>query len=142
MDVMYFAAGSRNYVDVTVRHPRAQKYRGRAARADGAAARIAEAAKRVRYPANAQAGLLEVQPFAIETFGRLGPGALKLLRSARQRVVEADQTLRGWAGVALFNRWLSLLSVALQRSLFESAQAAWGRPDQGSLLGDCLPFAG
>ena len=37
-------------------------------------AEIAETAKRTRYPANAAAGLLAAEPFAIETIGRLGPG--------------------------------------------------------------------
>eukprot|EP00973_Karenia_brevis_P064441 8952568-Karenia_brevis.AAC.1 len=44
---------------------------------DGAAAAVAEEAKWCRYPASADAGLLAVEPFAMETFGRLGPGALK-----------------------------------------------------------------
>ena len=32
----------------------------------------------------------------------------------------------GWAGAALFNRWLALLSCELQRSMHDSALAMWG----------------
>ena len=37
--------------------------------------------------------------------------------------------------------WQALLSCALQRSLYEAAQAAWGRPplSGGELLAECLP---
>ena len=145
LDISYSTGGVASYIDLTVRHPLAAKYRARAAREDGAAAKIAENAKRIRYPAVAAAGLLPAEPFAVETFGRLGPAALKLLHSARQRRVEADASLRGWAGCALFQRWLAVLSVSLQQSLFESAQAAWGASsdsDSACLLAACLPFEG
>ena len=90
------------------------------------AAEIAETAKRTRYPANAAAGLLAAEPFAIETFGRLGLGALQVLHEARQRTIERDEALRGWAGSALFQRWLGLLSCTLVRSLFHAYAAAIG----------------
>ena len=103
------------------------KYLGRAAVADGAAAAIAEAAKRVRYPALASEGLLAAEPFCVETFGRLGPAALRLLHGARQRAAERDPArLGGWAGSALLGRWMALLSCDLQKALFESSQAMWG----------------
>ena len=73
LDVSFVADGLRDYVDVTVRHPLAAKYLRRAATTDGAASATAEAAKRVRYPALAAAGLRSVVPFAVEFFGRLGP---------------------------------------------------------------------
>ena len=65
-------------------------------------------------------------PFAVETFGRLGPSARRLLDAARHRVVESDARMRGWAGVALLQRWQALLSCQLQRSLYEAVQASWG----------------
>jgi len=150
LDVAFVANGIRTYVDVTIRHPRAQKYRARAREQDAAAARIAEQAKRVRYPARPEAGLLAAEPFAMETFGRLGPNALKLLREAEQRAAELDPALRGWTRQALRQRWLALLSVQLQRGLHEAAAAAWGQrpscgeaePEGGPLLAACLPFAG
>eukprot|EP00973_Karenia_brevis_P077584 10781225-Karenia_brevis.AAC.1 len=109
----------------------------------------AEEAKRVRYPAVAAAGLRAVEPFAVESFGRLGKGALRLLHRARQRALERDSTLRGWAGVALFNRWLGVLSCSLQQSMFDAVQAMLGNRGQLRttvreplpLLLAALPFA-
>ena len=65
------------FMDLTVCHPRARKYAAQAAQFDGAAASVAEQNKRrrQRYPAYAAEGLRAVVPFAIETFGRLGPAA-------------------------------------------------------------------
>ena len=145
LDIAYSTGGAVCHVDVTVSHPRARKYRARAAAEDGAAAKLAERAKRLRYPAVAAAGLLPAEPSAVETFGRLGPAALELLHKARQRRVEADRSLRGWAGCALFQRWLAVLSVSLQLAIFESARAAWGEgpcQDAAGLLAACLPFEG
>ena len=94
------------------------------------------------------AGLLAAEPFALETFGRLGPSALRLLRAAWQRAAEADPAIRGWAGQALMRRWLGLLNVELQRSLFDAVSAAWGKsptpaeaePWGGSLAAACVAF--
>ncbi|CAE8717627.1 unnamed protein product, partial [Polarella glacialis] len=117
LDIMFTADGERKYIDLTVRHPRASKYRSQAARMDGAAALTAEAAKRIRYPAVAVAGLLAVEPFCVESFGRLGLAALALLHRARQRAaLRENGGLRGWAGIATFNRWLALLSCSAQFS--------------------------
>ena len=113
-------------MDVTIRHPRAQKYLRRAASTDGAAATEAEGAKRQRYPAVAEAGLPAVTPFALESFGRFGTSAYRLLHEARQRAAERDAGLRDWAGSKLMSRWLALLSCSLQRSLYHAAQAMWG----------------
>jgi len=150
LDVAYQVEGASKYVDVTIRHPLASKYVARASILDGAAAEIAETAKRTRYPANAAAGLLAAEPFAIETFGRLGPAALQVLHEARQRAVERDDALRGWAGSALFQRWLGLLSCTLIRSLFHAYSAAIGAAcprveledaDRGHLALAALEFA-
>ena len=87
--------------DVTLRHPCAIKYVAQAALGDGAAARAAEAAKRDRYPVLAAAGLDAAIPFALETFGRLGPAGLRLLRQARQSAAESRlQDLGGRPGNA------------------------------------------
>eukprot|EP00973_Karenia_brevis_P022938 3158983-Karenia_brevis.AAC.1 len=109
LDVAFTVNGERKFVDVTVRHPLADKYFRRAAREDGAAASMAAHSKRVRYPALAAEGLLEVDPFCVETYGRLGSDALRVLRQARQRIAEREGgQMRGWAGTALFQRWLAL----------------------------------
>ena len=148
LDISFVADGVRDYVDVTIRHPRAVKYVQRAAVNDGAAAAVAEAAKCSRYPAVAAAGLRPVVPFALETYGRLGPSAQRLLRQASARAIERDERLRGWAAQALSQRWLALLSCDLQRSQFEATRAASGSsgrlvaatPAAGSLVVAALPF--
>jgi len=91
----------------------------------------------------ARVSLLEATPFAMETYGRLGPSAQQLLKEARRRMVGADARFRGLAGIASYQRWLSMLSFALQRSLSEAAQAAWGRaaPKGGPLLAACMEAA-
>ena len=88
--------------DVTVRHPRALKYRAAAALADGAAAAEAERTKRIRYPALADQGLSAVRPFAIESFGRFGEEALAVLGEARHRV--ASRSGRRVSG-SVASRW-------------------------------------
>ena len=134
---------------MTVRHPRARKYLARAAREDGAAAAIAAHGKRVRYPSLPEEGVVAAEPFCVETFGRLGPDALRLLRDARQRIAERESgALRGWASVALFQRWLAQLSCELHRALHEASLAMWGKcgrlqtaaPEEGPLVSAALPF--
>ena len=125
-----------------------EKYVRRAAVMDGAAASIAEAAKHVRYPTNAAAGLRAVVPFAAESFGRLGPSALRFLPQAKTRATERDVRLRGWAAQACAQRWFALLNCELQRAQFEAARAAAGStgclraaaPAAGPLLPAVLPF--
>ncbi|CAE8698950.1 unnamed protein product [Polarella glacialis] len=107
------------------------------------------AAKCERYPAVASEGLLAAEPFCTESFGRLGPAALRLLHAARQRAAEREPNLRGWAGIACFNRWLALLSCELQRAMFDASQAMWGAtgrlaavlPEGLPLIATALPFA-
>jgi len=118
--------GARRYADVSIRSPHAVAVLSAAAGADGAAAAIGEAAKRAAYPAVPDAGLAAVDPFVLETFGRLGPAALDLLRDLRQRLAERSPALRGWAGVALAARWHAQINVALHLALFDAAQAMWG----------------
>ena len=85
-----------------------------------------EASKWRRYPAVPEAGLQAVLPFAVETFGRLGPAALWLLRDARQRVVDSDRRFSGWFSTALVQRWHARLNCALVSGLWEAAAALWG----------------
>ena len=141
--------GERRFVDVIVRHPRAQKYLARASRVDGAAAAIAAQAKRARYPSLPEEGVVAAEPFCVETFGRLSPDALQLLRDARLRIAEREGgPLRGWASLALFQRWLAQLSCELQRALHEATLAMWGKcgrlrtaaPEEGPLVSAALPF--
>ena len=111
---------------------------------DGAANCAAELAKRLRYPAVAAAGLQAVQPFSVETFGRLGDGSLQVLHAAWQRLQERRREARGWKGLWMFHRWLALLSCVLQRSFFEAEQAVVGdlrlAPLEAPLAPTVLPF--
>jgi len=136
LDVAYWADGVRHFVDVTIRHPRAQKYLAAAARTDGAAAAEAERGKRIRYPALADQGLAAVRPFAVESFGRLGEEALAVLGDARQRV--AERLGRRAAG-SVASRWFGLLQCQLVLAQHEAAMAMEGaRVAPLGLLG--LPF--
>ena len=149
LGVSFLADGIRSYVDVTIRHPRAAKYVAHAAAADGAAAQIAEVGKRERCPAVAGAGLQAVEPFCVESFGRLGPAALRLLRAAGQRAAEHGPFGAGWASAALQARWLARLSCALHKGLYEAMQAMCGcagplvaePTDGGAFLLALLPLA-
>ena len=123
LDVAYWADGIRHYVDVTIRHPRALKYRAAAARVDGAAAAEAERNKRARYPALADQGLAAVRPFALESFGRLGEEALAVLGDARQRVAER---LGRHAAGCVAGRWFGLLQCQLVLAQHEAAVAMQG----------------
>ena len=85
-----------------------------------------------------------MQPFSVETFGRLGDGALQLLHTAWQRLQERRTEARGWKGVWQFQRWLALISCDLQRSHFEAEQAVVGdlrlAPLEAPLAATVLPF--
>ena len=126
LDVAFAWAGRECYADVTIRHPCAAKYVRQAGAQDGAALRLAEAGKRSRYPAVAAAGLDAVEPFAVETFGRLGPNAVRLLRTARQQAAEQQAPYARWTGTALHQKWLASLSCSLQQALYEASRASWG----------------
>ena len=136
LDVAFAWAGRECYADVTIRHPCAAKYVRQAGAQDGAALRLAEAGKRSRYPAVAAAGLDAVEPFAVETFGRLGPNAVRLLRTARQQAAERQAPYARWAGPALHQKWLASLSCSLQQALYEASRASWGsRAPEADLSG-------
>ena len=117
-------------LDITVRHPRAQRYRPASERHAGACAQRAEAEKRDRYPA---AGGRAVIPIVHETWGRLGTTAedllLALSAAAARRAYRRGRT----AGPDL-RKWRARLDAALQRSIAAQLDAAWnglpGRPRQ------------
>ena len=109
-----------------VKHPRARHVCCTAADQDGAAAAQGERDKLRRYPAVPERGLEPVLPFAVESFGRFGNSALRLLRSARRRVLEGDSRFDGWLGHLLLQRWHARLSCALVCGLWESAAASFG----------------
>ena len=113
LEVEFVVAGVRRYVDVVVKHPRARHVCCTAADQDGAAAAQGERDKLRRYPAVPERGLEPVLPFAVESFGRFGNSALRLLRSARPRVLEGDSRFDGWLGHLLLQRWHARLSYAL-----------------------------
>ena len=114
----------------------------RASEQDGYAAAYGEEDKLARYPAVPAAALEAVQPFAVETFGRLGSLASALLRECRGRIMERIGASNFWLGHALQARWLAQINVALQNGLFDSVCACAGtvgvpvaaRPHDGILV--------
>ena len=126
LEIEFVVNGKRRHVDVTVKHPRATHLLRHAADRDGSAAAAGEAIKLDRYPAVPSAGLEAVLPFGIETFGRLGPSALRVLREARQRIQASDSRFNGFLGLALAQRWHARLQCALISGLFSAAVASWG----------------
>ena len=95
LEVQFTVVGARRFVDVVVKHPRAQRVLASAAEVDGAAAAVGEQSKLRRYPAVPDLGLDAVVPFAVESFGRFGKSALRLLRCVRTRVMESDGRFDG-----------------------------------------------
>ena len=126
LEVEYTVAGARRFADVVVKHPRAKHVLVEAATKDGAAAAQGEQAKLLRYPAVPSLGLDAVVPFAVETFGRLGGSALRVLRAAHSRVAASDKRFGGWLGHLLLRRWRARLSCALVLGLWDSAAASFG----------------
>eukprot|EP00972_Heterocapsa_arctica_P111891 16428697-Heterocapsa_arctica.AAC.1 len=78
LDLVIWGGGmSDAFIDVTVRHPAAERYLAAAARVAGACAAKAEKDKEDTYPPR---GGLRVIAFAAETWGRLGAQAENFLR--------------------------------------------------------------
>ena len=95
-------------LDVTVRHPGCADLRAAAA-TDAATAMAAEAEKLAKYPATAGR---QVTPFAVETYGRLGPQAEAFIETiaatARKQAMRAGpEPGRAQA------RWRAALDAAL-----------------------------
>ena len=126
LEISYVVMGARHHVDVTLRHPRAARYVAEAAERDGFAARTGDADKLDRYPAIPAAGLEAVQPFSIESFGRLSSGATTLLRACRRRSEERVGASSSWIASALHARWLAQVNVALNLGYFDGVKACLG----------------
>ena len=107
-------------LDITVRHPRAERYRPASEQVAGSAAARAEAEKEDKYPA---ARGRAVWPVAHETWGRLGEQAEQLLvviaAAAARRAYRRGRT----AGTEL-RRWRAQLDAALQRSVAAQLSSA------------------
>jgi hypothetical protein len=119
-------------VDVTVRHPMASAYQPSASSRDGAAASVAEEKKLLRYPAR---GGRSVVPFAMETWGRLGPSAEELMQTlASEATRHARRRGNDATAGAFLRRWRATLDAVLQKSMAKALMSARvglpGRPHQ------------
>ena len=99
-------------LDVSVRHPAADRYIKQSRRTDGAAARKAEQEKQARYPSR---NGIRVATFAIETFGRLGNEASETMQKLATAAAERDE-LRGMQVRNRVRRW----QVQMSRTLFRA----------------------
>lgn len=120
-------------VDVTVRHPMASAYQPGAADADGVAAVAGEGDKAERYPSS---GGRRVVPFAMETWGRLGPAAEALLESlAAEATRQSLRRGQATTASAYLRRWRATLDAALQKAMAAALSSARcglpGRPFKG-----------
>ena len=102
-------------VDVTVRHPMAAAYQPGASHEDGAAAMVAEEKKMERYP---EAAGRRVTPFAVETWGRLGPHAEQLLQMLAAEATRHHRR-RGHAATAnaFMRKWRATLDAVLRKGM-------------------------
>ena len=112
-------------LDITVRHPRAQRYRPAAEKVAGAAAASSEQEKVDRYPAM---GGRSVVPIAYETWGRAGAAAelllVQLVAAARRRAHRRGRS----TGQELL-RWRARIDGVLQRGVAaQLAAAQFGLP--------------
>ena len=107
-------------LDITVRHPRAARYRPRSETIPGAAAAEGETEKYDRYPAAAGRS---VWPVSYESWGRAGKAAESLLVSfaiaARHRAHR-----RGRACGQELLRWRARIDAALQKAVVAQIAAA------------------
>ena len=119
-------------VDVTVRHPMSSAYQPAAASTDGVAAEEAEAQKVKRYP---PAGGRVVIPFAMETWGRLGPQTEHLLQFlAAEATLHHRRCGQDVTAGSFLRRWRATLDAIILKSVALSLMAARcglpGRPHQ------------
>ena len=129
LDVWAYGLPEANDVllDITVRHPRAARYRPQAELTSGHAASEAEKEKLDKYPGTSR----QVWPIAHETWGRLGAQAEEFLAfcaaAARRRAHR-----RGRAAGTELRRWRACLDACLQKGvamqLFAARHGAPGRP--------------
>ena len=122
------ASCPRLFFDVTVRHSvpgNAERHRT-ASRQDGVVAAEAETDKRARYPEGVAPW--RALPLAHETYGRLGPCAVRHLKLlAREEAARAGADDEdGWGARNLAARWGARLSVALHRANVAAVLGASG----------------
>ena len=112
-------------LDITVRHPRAERYQPGASEAEGHAAAKGEQEKVARYPSS---GGRCVWPLAHETWGRLGSEAECFLQACA--AVAARRAYRcGRLPGACLRWWRARLDATLHRSIAAQLSAArWGLP--------------
>ena len=85
----------------------------------GVAAARQEAIKEGKYSEAAAAKGIRFIPFAMETYGKLGTKALRLLRTLGQDLADSNQpsALRPWHARSFMDSAVQRLSVALQRTI-------------------------
>ena len=109
-------------IDVTVRHPTSSAYQPLASNEGGTAARAAEAQKLDRYPSRAGRS---ITPFAVETWGHLGPAAEGLLQTlASEATLHARRRGHMVTASAFLRRWRATLDAILHRGVAMSLMAA------------------
>ena len=119
------------YVDVTVRHPCCPHLVRKAAMMNDVAALSGESDKRKRYPPK---GSTVVTPFALETYGRLGPAAEEFLRTLATAAERRD-ALRAVPPKARIQTWYTQLSRVLARAAARTileARGAYTRHPRGA----------
>ena len=104
--------------DLVVTHPTAATSSYRTGHS-GVAAAKQERIKEGKYNEAAAAKGIRFIPFAMETYGKLGTKALRLLRTLGQDLADSNQpsALRPWHARSFMDSALQRLSVALQRTI-------------------------
>ena len=104
--------------DLVVTHPTAATSSYRTGQS-GVAAAKQERIKEGKYSEAAAAKGIRFIPFAMETYGKLGTKALRLLRTLGQDLADSNQpsALRPWHARSFMDSALQRLSVALQRTI-------------------------
>ena len=105
-------------IDFVVVHPLAATYSTRYGQA-GDAAKAKEEYKHGKYDEAAAAVGVRFIPFAVETYGKMGKEALRLLRTLQQDHADSapPSALRPWHARSFVDSAVQRLSVALQRSI-------------------------
>ena len=118
------------FIDVTVRSPLVPSFLPKAAVEDDFTNNRAAAEKHKRYPAR---GGIKLTPFPVESYGRIGPSAERLL-DLFARAAERRDELRAMAPRAKLQRWQVLLSRVLFRAAARAileAHGHYGRTPSG-----------
>ena len=125
--------------DFVVVHPLAATSTYRYGQA-GDAAKAKEEYKHGKYDEAAAAVGVRFIPFAVETYGKMGKEALRLLRTLQQDHADSapPSALRPWHARSFVDSAVQRLSVALQRSIqrvvFSAAAAGRRRRLRGAVV--------